>query len=90
MIASRTNVGQANLGGDVALNAIAIVIIGGTTLFGGEGALWRTLIGLLILAALRNVFDTLSLSNAAQLFAQGAILVIAVAIDAYVRGHRSR
>lgn len=90
VIASRTNVGQANLGGDVALNAIAIVIIGGTTLFGGEGALWRTLIGLLILAALRNVFDTLSLSNAAQLFAQGAILVIAVAMDAYVRGHRSR
>lgn len=90
VIASRTNVGQANLGGDVALNAIAIVIIGGTTLFGGEGALWRTAIGLLILATLRNVFDTLSLSNAAQLFAQGAILVAAVAMDAYVRGRRSR
>lgn len=90
VIASRTNVGQANLGGDVALNAIAIVIIGGTTLFGGEGAIWRTLIGLLILATLRNLFDTLSLSNAAQLFAQGAILVIAVAMDAYVRGRRSR
>lgn len=89
VIASRTNVGQANLGGDVALNAIAIVIIGGTTLFGGEGALWRTLIGLLILATLRNVFDTLSLSNAAQLFAQGAILVAAVAMDAYIRGRRS-
>lgn len=89
VIASRTSVGQANLGGDVSLNAIAIVIIGGTTLFGGEGALWRTLIGLLILATLRNLFDTLSLSNAAQLFAQGAILVIAVAMDAYVRNKRS-
>lgn len=89
VIASRTNVGQANLGGDVALNAIAIVIIGGTTLFGGEGAIWRTLIGLLILATLRNLFDTLSLSNAAQLFAQGAILVIAVAMDAYVRTRRT-
>ncbi len=89
VIASRTNVGQANLGGDVALTAIAIVIIGGTTLFGGEGAIWRTLIGLLILATLRNLFDTLSLSNAAQLFAQGAILVIAVAMDAYVRGRRA-
>ncbi|WP_419913932.1 ABC transporter permease [Hoeflea sp.] len=89
LIASRTNVGQANLAGDVSLNAIAIVIIGGTTLFGGEGALWRTLIGLLILATLRNVFDTLSLSNASQLFAQGAILVIAVAMDAYVRSRRS-
>ena len=88
VIASRTNVGQANLGGEVALNAIAIVIIGGTTLFGGEGALWRTLIGLIILATLRNVFDTLSLSNASQLFAQGAILVAAVALDAYVRGKR--
>jgi ribose transport system permease protein len=90
VIASRTSVGQANLGGDVTLNAIAIVIIGGTTLFGGEGAIWRTMIGLLILATLRNLFDTLSLSNAAQLFAQGAILVTAVALDAYVRTRRSK
>ena len=77
------------MGGDVSLTAIAIVIIGGTTLFGGEGAIWRTLIGLLILATLRNLFDTLSLSNAAQLFAQGAILVIAVAMDAFVRERRA-
>lgn len=89
VIASRTGVGQANIGSTVALEAIAIVIIGGTTLFGGEGAIWRTFIGLLILGVLHNLFDSLALSNAAQLLAQGAILVIAVALDALVRSRRS-
>ena len=90
VIASRTGVGQANIGETVALDAIAMVIIGGTTLFGGEGAIWRTFIGMMILGILRNLFDALSLSNAAQLLAQGAILVSAVALDALVRDRRNR
>ena len=44
--ASQTGVGQANVGGDITLDAIAIVIIGGTSLRGGQGAMWRTLVGL--------------------------------------------
>ncbi len=90
VIASRTAVGQPNIGATVALEAIAMVIIGGTTLFGGEGAIWRTFVGMMILGILRNLFDALSLSNAAQLLAQGAILVSAVALDALVRERRSR
>jgi len=89
VIASRTSVGQPNIGGTIALDAITVVIVGGTTLFGGEGAIWRTLIGLMILGILRNTFDSLALSNATQLVATGAILVAAVAMDAVVRERRS-
>ena len=88
VIASRTSVGQPNIGGTIALDAITVVIVGGTTLFGGEGAIWRTFIGLMILGILRNTFDSLALSNATQLVATGAILVAAVAMDAVVRERR--
>jgi len=88
VIASRTSVGQPNIGGTIALDAITVVIVGGTTLFGGEGAIWRTFIGLMILGILRNTFDSLALSNATQLVATGAILVAAVAMDAIVRERR--
>ena len=46
------------MGGSIALDSIAIVVIGGTSLLGGEGAMWRTAVGLLIIATLTNVFDS--------------------------------
>ena len=49
IIASRLGVGQADMGNTVPLDTIAVVVIGGTSLLGGEGAMWRTLIGLLVL-----------------------------------------
>lgn len=90
VIASRTSVGQPTIGAEIALDAITVVIVGGTSLFGGSGAIWRTLIGLLILGVLRNTFDSLALSNATQLVATGLILVAAVAMDALVRQRRAR
>ena len=67
------------------LDAIAIVIIGGTSLFGGEGAVWRTAVGLLILAVLTNIFDALALDSNFQSLIKGAIIIAAVALDAYSR-----
>jgi ribose/xylose/arabinose/galactoside ABC-type transport system permease subunit len=43
--ASRLGVGQADVGANTALDAIAIVIVGGTSLRGGEGAVWRSVVG---------------------------------------------
>ena len=57
IIASRLGVGQADMGANVPLDTIAVVVIGGTSLLGGEGAMWRTLIGLLVLAVLANIFE---------------------------------
>lgn len=88
ILASRLGVGQADMGGSIALDAIAIVVIGGTSLMGGEGAMWRTAIGLLILATLSNVFDSLAISTNYQLLTKGAIVIGAVALDVFARSRR--
>jgi ribose transport system permease protein len=85
MDASRLGVGQADVGASMALDAIAIVVVGGTSLLGGEGAIWRSAVGLLILATLTNVFYSLNVSQHWQLIAKGAIVVAAVAVDALIR-----
>jgi ribose/xylose/arabinose/galactoside ABC-type transport system permease subunit len=85
MLASRLQVGQGNMGASVALDTIAMVVIGGTSLFGGEGAMWRTGVGLLILSILTNVFYSLSVDPNYQLVAKGAIVIGAVALDAFAR-----
>lgn len=88
IIASRTGVGQADVGAAITLDSIAIVIIGGTSLLGGEGAMWRTLVGLLILATINNLFDSLALDTAAQSLVKGVIVVGAVALDSFTRTRR--
>jgi ribose transport system permease protein len=88
MDSSRLGVGQADVGATIALDAIAIVVVGGTSLRGGEGAVWRSAIGLLILAALTNVFYSLNVTQNWQLIAKGTIVVAAVAVDALMRSRR--
>jgi ribose transport system permease protein len=88
LVASQTGVGQAGVDPDVTLNSIAVVIIGGTSLLGGEGAMWRTLVGLLIFGTLNNLFDALALSSAAQDLVTGSIVIAAVALDMYARSRR--
>lgn len=85
MVASRLGVGQANQGASMPLDAIAIVVVGGTSLAGGEGTMWRTLVGLLVLATLTNIFYSLDVDPNWQLVAKGAIIVAAVALDSLVR-----
>ena len=88
ILSSKLGVGQADMGGTVALDAIAIVVIGGTSLLGGEGAMWRTAIGLMTIATLTNVFDSLAVSSNYQLVAKGSIVVGAVALDVFARSRR--
>jgi ribose/xylose/arabinose/galactoside ABC-type transport system permease subunit len=88
--ASRLGVGQADVGATVALDVIAVVVIGGTSLLGGEGAIWRSIVGLLILATLTNLFFSLNVNQNWQLIAKGVIIVGAVALDAYLRKREAR
>lgn len=88
LLASRLGVGLAGMGSAIALDAIAIVVIGGTSLTGGEGAMWRTVMGLLILATLSNVFNSLAVSTNFQLLVKGIIIVAAVALDVFVRARK--
>lgn len=83
--ASQLGVGQGTAGGNLALQAIAIVVIGGTSLLGGEGSVIRTAVGLLIIATLDNLFFSLALDSNWQSITQGAIIIAAVGLDQLAR-----
>lgn len=89
IVASQVGTAQPNFGATLALDAIAVVIIGGTSLFGGEGAIWRTAVGLLILATINNIFQTRALDPSLQLMIKGAIVIGAVGVDARLRARRN-
>jgi len=85
MFASRLSVGQPDLAPQIALDSIAVVVIGGTSLLGGEGSIWRTVTGLLILGVLTNLFFGWSVDPNWQLICKGLIVIAAVALDFFGR-----
>jgi ribose transport system permease protein len=89
ILTSRLGLGQADMGGNISLDSIAIVVVGGTSLLGGEGKMWRTAIGLLLLSTLTYLFDSLAVSTSYQLVVKGAIVVAAVSLDVFARSRRA-
>jgi ribose/xylose/arabinose/galactoside ABC-type transport system permease subunit len=83
--ASQLGVGQGTSGATLALEAIAIVVIGGTSLRGGDGSIVRTAVGLLIIASLDNMFFSLALDSNWQSITQGAIIIAAVGVGQLAR-----
>ena len=91
LLAASLSQGEISTGGStLTFNAIIAVVIGGTSLFGGEGAMWRTAVGILILAVLTTLFDQLAVNSNWQELVEGAILILAVALDAWVRRRTTR
>jgi ribose transport system permease protein len=88
--ASQISVGQPTLGANTALQTFAIVVIGGTSVYGGEGAIWRTLVGVLIVAVLNNTFNALAWEASRQSIVLGGVLVAAVALDAVRQSRNAR
>lgn len=85
MAASRVATGQADAGVGLELTAIAAVVIGGTSILGGEGAIWRTVCGVLLLAMLGNGLTLLGVQTEYQQMIQGGIILAAVGLDAWAR-----
>lgn len=81
LIASRLNSAQPALGLGYELEAIAAVVIGGTSLSGGRGTILGTLIGALIMAVLLNGLRILSVPQEWQTVVTGAIIILAVYAD---------
>lgn len=75
------------LGDGAELNAIAAVIIGGTSLTGGEGGIVGTLIGALILTVISNALNLLSVSAFLQDVIKGCIILIAIVLDMARKGY---
>jgi D-xylose transport system permease protein len=72
------------------LNAIAAAVIGGVSLFGGRGSVWAIVLGVLIIGSLVNGLALLSQGTDVSEMVEGAVLVIAVTVDALVRRAQAR
>jgi ribose transport system permease protein len=83
---ARLNSAEGDIGEPLTLPAIAAVLIGGTSLFGGVGTVTGTLVGALILTLVLNGMNLLAIDANWQPLVTGAILIIAVALDVLTRG----
>ena len=81
LMAARLNSAQPALGAGYELDAIAAVVIGGTTLSGGEGSILGTIIGAFIISTLTNGLRILSVPQEWQIVVTGAIVILAVYLD---------
>ena len=82
---SRVLSAQSNAGTFLAFTVLAGIVVGGTSIMGGEGAVWRTVVGCLFIALIGNGFNLLGLDPFYRQITLGAILLIAVGIDAWSR-----
>lgn len=82
---SRLFIGDPNAGEGYELDAIAAVIIGGTSLFGGKGTVLGTLFGALIIGVLRNGLDLMGITDHLKQIVIGGMIIFAVLLDYYRR-----
>ncbi len=81
-------VNQSSGGSDLLLLAIAGPVIAGTSLFGGRGSVWAALLGALVIGSISNGMDLLALESSVKFMVTGAVLLVAVVIDALARRRR--
>ena len=86
---SRLTVGEPVAGMGLELEAIAITVIGGTSLFGGEGGIVGTVLGAAIIAVLANILNLFGVSPFTQQIVKGAIIVVAVLFETQRRRRSS-
>jgi ribose transport system permease protein len=90
ILASHLSLGQANFSGSYALDSIAIVVIGGTALTGGEGSVWRTAIGFVIITAITDVLNAKAVNAQWGDVVVGAVLAGAAGLDYLAKRARER
>ena len=78
---ARLSSAQPTAGDGYELDAIAAVVLGGTSLAGGIGSIFGTIIGALIIGILNNALNLLDVSSYYQQLAKGLVILIAVLLD---------
>ncbi len=81
IVTSRLDSAQPDAGNSYELDAIAAVVIGGTSLSGGKGTVWGTVMGAVIIGVLNNGFVLLDVSPFWQKVVKGSVILLAVIID---------
>lgn len=83
MLTAYVNTADPNAGANFELDAIAAVVIGGGSLFGGQGSVWAATLGALLLSVLSNGTQLLGVSSYAQTLILGIVVIGAVFIDSF-------
>jgi ribose transport system permease protein len=73
----------------LAFTVLAGIVVGGTSILGGDGAVWRSVVGVLFIALIGNGYVLLGLDPLYEQITMGAILIAAVGLDAWVRSLRA-
>ena len=81
LVASRLNAGYPRAGEYYELDAIAAVVVGGTSLFGGRGSIWGTLAGAFFIGILNNALNLYHVSTYDQMIVKGVVLLAATSLD---------
>lgn len=90
LVSSKVASAQADAGSGLEFAVLAGIIVGGTSILGGEGAVWRSVLGVLFIALIGNGFNLLGLDPLYQQMILGAILLVAVGFDTWSRLGRRR
>lgn len=83
VLVSKLNSAQSIAGEGYELDAIASAVIGGTSLLGGAGSVWGTLLGAIIMGVIRNGLNLMNVSTYLQKLIIGVIIIAAVLLDSF-------
>jgi len=85
LTASKNGAGSIENGVGLEFQAITAAIVGGTSIFGGEGAIWRAVVGVMFILCIGNAFILLSIDSEFETLAEGVLILAAVSLDQLVR-----
>jgi ribose transport system permease protein len=85
LAASKFGSGQAEMAPGLEFDAIAAIVVGGTSILGGSGAIWRTVVGVFLLGLVQNGSNLLNIEATYQDVIYGGIIIIAAGADVWVR-----
>ena len=85
VLAAFSNTAVSAMSSGMDFEALAAIIVGGTSVFGGRGSVWRTLLGVVFVSALTNIMVLSGYGFGYQQMAIGALIVLAVSVDSLAR-----
>jgi ribose transport system permease protein len=89
IVASRISSAQPTAGQSYEMDAIAAVVIGGTSLRGGEGRVIFTIVGAVVIGIINNMLNLMAVSSYYQIAIKGLVILLAVLLDAYTNRSKS-
>ncbi len=90
LLLARLRSGDPTFGQLFELDAIAAAVMGGTSLTGGEGSIWGTIVGALIISIVRNALNILNLDSYYQQLVIGSVIILAIMLDQWRKAQTSR